>query len=190
MLGSIYSARIAQLNLLGLLCLPGVGVGPLAAAGEGGTGGYYALCMVRASWAVLTLVLGYNVAFLGEEGAALAFDGGGAPRGGTNDVPPAERMGPPNNGAGGLLRVDNTLVPAAAHHGNDCVVVPRARAPFNAAPSHGGGNHARIRGILRRRGRGGRVGGERGLRGVGGAICLRLPPGNAGAAGWVGAIAV
>ena len=154
-------------------------------AGEEGTGGYYALCAVRASWAVLTLVVGYDVAFLGEEGAASAFDGGGA-----NDVPPAEQTGPPNNGAAGLLRVDDAPVPAAARRGNDRVVVPRARAPFDAVPSRSGGDRARVRGILRRRGRGGRVRGERGLRGVGGAVRLRLPPGDGGAAGRVGAVAV
>jgi hypothetical protein len=47
------------------------------------------------------LVVGYNVAFLGEEGTASVFDGGGAPGGGANDVPPAEQTGPPNNGAAG-----------------------------------------------------------------------------------------
>ncbi len=44
--------------------------------------GYYALCAVLASWAVLMLIIGYNVAFLGEEGAALALNGGGALGGG------------------------------------------------------------------------------------------------------------
>ncbi len=93
-------------------------------AGDGGTGGYYALCTVRASWAVLMLIVGYNVAFLGEEGAVSAFDGGGAPGKGANDVPLAEQMGLPNNGAAGLLRVDDAPVLAAAHCGNDCVVIP------------------------------------------------------------------
>ena len=59
--------------------------------GEGGTWGYYVLCMVLTEW-----------------------------------------TGPPNNGAVGLLhgfplpacRVDNTPVLAAAHCGNDCVVIP------------------------------------------------------------------
>ncbi len=56
--------------------------------GREGRGRYYALCAVRASWAVLTLVVGYDVAFLGEEGAASAFDGGGAPGGGRERRPP------------------------------------------------------------------------------------------------------
>ena len=34
-----------------------------------------------ASWVVLTLVVGYDFAFLGEEGVASAFNGGGAPGG-------------------------------------------------------------------------------------------------------------
>jgi hypothetical protein len=96
----------------------------VAAAGEGGTGGYYTLCAVRASWAVLTLVVGYDVAFLGEEGVALVFDGGCTPGRGANDVPPAEQTRPPNNGAAGLLRVDYAPVPVAARHGNDRVIVP------------------------------------------------------------------
>ena len=44
-----------------------------------------------ASWVVLTLVVRYNVAFLGEEGTTLAFDGGGAPLRGANNVPPAKQ---------------------------------------------------------------------------------------------------
>ncbi len=79
---------------------------------------------MRASWAVLTLVIGYDVAFLGEDGAASAFDGGGAPKGGANKVPLAEQMGPPNNSAAGLLHVDDPPVPAAVHRGNNRVVVP------------------------------------------------------------------
>ena len=91
---------------------------PTYTAGEGGTGGYNALCAVRASWVVLTLVVGYN-------------------RGGANDVPPAEWTGPPNNGAAGLrpaawdavppplpaCRVNNASVSAAVFCGNYCVIV-------------------------------------------------------------------
>ena len=54
----------------------------MAVAGEGGTRGYYALCVVWTSWVVLTLVVGYDVAFLGEEDAALPFDGGDSTGGG------------------------------------------------------------------------------------------------------------
>ncbi len=73
---------------------------------------------------VLTLVVGYNVAFPGEEGAASAFNGGGTPRGGANSIPPAKQTGPPNNGVAGLLRVDDPSVPVAARCGNNRVVVP------------------------------------------------------------------
>ena len=57
--------------------------------------------------------------------------------------------------------------------------------PFNAAPRCNGGNCAYVQGILRRRGQG-----ERRRCSLGGAVRLRLPPGNGGVAGWVGAVAV
>ena len=105
----------------------------------------------------------------------------------------AERTGSLNNGGVGLLRgpsppgccMDNAPVPAAAHRGNDRIVVPRLHAPFDAAPFRDGGNRARLQRILLRQGWGGCR-----LRGLGGAVRLCLPPGNRGAAGWVGAVAV
>ena len=88
--------------------------------------------------------------------------------------------GPPPPGR----RVDDAPVLAGARCGTDCIVVPQARAPFDTAPRCGGGNCARVRGILRRQGRG-----EHGLCGLGSAVRLRLPPGNGGAAGRVGVAA-
>ena len=57
--------------------------------------------------------------------------------------------------------------------------------PFNAASHHNGGNHARVRRILRRQGWG-----ECGLHGLGGTVRLRFSPGDGGAAGRVGAVPV
>jgi hypothetical protein len=72
----------------------------------------------------------------------------------------AEWTGLPNNGATGPLHgpplpachVDDAPVLAAARHGNNCIVVPQARTPFDAAPRCDDGNRTHIRGILQRRG--------------------------------------
>ena len=56
---------------------------------------------------------------------------------------------------------------------------------FNAAPRRNGSNCTRVRRILRRRGWG-----ECGLCGLGSTVHLCLPPGDGGAAGRVGAVAV
>ena len=111
--------------------------------GGGRDGGYYALCAVLASWAVLTLVVGYNVPFLGGEVRRWRSTVGALRGGDANNVPPAEQTPPfPAN------HIDDTPVPATAHCGNDRVVVPRARDPFNAAPRRGGSDCAHIRGAL------------------------------------------
>ena len=121
--------------------------------------------------------------------------------GGVNDAPPAEWMGLPNNGAAGLRRAAWDVVPpplpaycvndasvlVAVRHGNNRVVILRARAPFNATPRCSSGNHACVHGILWRRGRG---------RGEALTLWPRrrhmscFPHGDGGAAGQVGAVAV
>ena len=111
----------------------------------------------------------------------------------------AEQTGPPNNGAvnyfAALLFQVATWTTLQFWWLLVAVMIAslfferalHSTLPFNAAPCCDGSNCSRIQRILWRQGCGW---GECGLCGLGGAVRLRLPPGNGGAAGRVGAVAV